>query len=61
MIFFNLMIRQPDFVTHEFAQEIIEITKKKKPYDLLGKIQFVSIEEGKCVQMMHIGSYDAEC
>jgi len=27
---FNLMIRQPDFVTEEFAKEMIEKTKKKK-------------------------------
>lgn len=57
---FNLMIRQPGFVTKEFAQEIIEITKKKKPHELLGKVKFSTIEDGKCVQMMHLGSYDSE-
>ncbi|RLD31979.1 MAG: hypothetical protein DRI73_07790, partial [Bacteroidetes bacterium] len=30
---FNLMIRQPDFVTTDFALDIIERTKKKKPHD----------------------------
>ena len=39
------MIRQPDFVTHEFAQEIIEITKKKKPHDLLEKTGKESVTE----------------
>lgn len=57
---FKLMIRQPDFVKEEFAKEIIETTKKKKPRDLLDKVQFTSIEDGECVQMMHIGSYDDE-
>ena len=28
---YNLMIRQPDFVTSEYALETIERTKKKKP------------------------------
>jgi len=29
------MIRQPDFVTKDFAQEAFEITMKKKPNELL--------------------------
>ena len=57
---FNLMIRQPNFVTDEFALDIIERTKMKKPHDLLTKVKFGYIEEGECVQMMHLGSYDNE-
>ena len=57
---FNLMIRQPDFVTMEFAQETIERTKKKKPHELLEKVRFDVIREGECIQMMHLGSYDNE-
>jgi len=57
---FNLMIRQPDFVTDDFANEIIARTKKKKPHPLLDKARFEFISEGDCIQMMHIGSYDNE-
>ena len=57
---FNLMIRQPNFVTEEYSQEIIEKTKKKKPNELLNSVKFVNLEEGECVQIMHIGSYDNE-
>jgi hypothetical protein len=57
---FNLMIRQPEFVTNNFALEIIEKTKKTKPHELLEKVKFVSIEEKECVQMLHVGSYDDE-
>ncbi len=57
---FNLMMRQPDFVTKEFALEALERTKKKKPHGLLEKIEFGDVEEGRCVQMMHLGSYDNE-
>jgi hypothetical protein len=57
---FNLMIRQPDFVNAEFAEDIINRTKKKKPHPLLDNVIFNSIEEGNCVQMMHIGSFDDE-
>jgi len=57
---FKMMIRQPEFVTEEYAKETIERTMKKKPDKLLDQIVFESIEEGKCIQMLHIGSYDAE-
>ncbi|MCK5707231.1 MAG: GyrI-like domain-containing protein [Candidatus Aureabacteria bacterium] len=57
---FNLMIRQPDFVTNDFAQKTFERTMKKKPSELLKNVEFSEIEEGKCVQMMHLGSYDDE-
>jgi hypothetical protein len=57
---FNLMIRQPDFVTQEYAESVIELTKKKKPHPLLADVRFINIEEKSCVQMMHLGSYDDE-
>ncbi len=57
---FNLMIRQPDFVTPDFAREIIERTKNKKPNPLLDQVVFETIEESECVQMLHAGSYDNE-
>ena len=55
---FTLMIRQPSFVSDTFAREIIEMTKEKKPSYLLDNVLFDTIEEGACVQMLHIGSYD---
>ena len=57
---FNLMIRQPDFVTAEYAAEVIERVKKKKMYPLLDRVKFERIEEGNCIQMLHLGSYDSE-
>ena len=57
---YKLMIRQPEFVTIDFAYEVLERTKKKKPHDLLNKVKFETIEEGPCVQMLHTGSYDHE-
>jgi hypothetical protein len=59
-LIFTLMIRQPEFVSNEFASEIVEMTKKKKPHKMLDKVKFTSIEDGKCVQMLHVGSYDDE-
>jgi len=57
---FNLMIRQPDFVKQQFASEMVEQVKLKKPHDLLERAKFEEITEGKCVQMLHLGSYDSE-
>jgi hypothetical protein len=57
---FNLMIRQPDFVTKEFYSDVLERTIKKKPHELLKRVKFEKIKEGKCIQMLHLGSYDDE-
>jgi hypothetical protein len=57
---FTLMIRQPDFVTEELFLKAIDIVKKKKQLKLLEKVEFKTIEDGLCVQMMHIGPFDEE-
>lgn len=57
---FKLMMRQPDFVDQNFADKIMTLTKEKKPHPLLDHVKFESITEGKCVQMLHLGSYDNE-
>ena len=57
---FNLMIRQPDFVTSAYGNEIIEKVKVQKPHRLLEEVKFGILEEGHCVQMLHLGSYDHE-
>jgi hypothetical protein len=59
-LIFKLMMRQPDFVTPEFALEAIARTKKKKPHPLLDNVKFEAIEDGLCVQVLHEGSYDNE-
>lgn len=59
-LIFKLMIRQPDFVDEEFVKKMMEQTKKKKPHVLLEKVKFEKITDGKCIQMMHLGSYDNE-
>jgi hypothetical protein len=59
-LIFKLMIRQPDFVDLYFVEKIMALTKAKKPHKLLDSIKFETIEEGICVQMLHIGSYDNE-
>jgi hypothetical protein len=57
---YKLMIRQPDFVTNELAMQNIETMKQKKPNPYLQYVVFEEITDGKCVQILHIGSYDDE-
>ena len=53
------VIRIPDFVTkNDFSWAVEEATKKKK-LDF-SKVEFLTVDEGLCVQCMHIGSYDDE-
>ncbi len=59
-LIFKLMIRQPDFVDLEFFNLILKLTKENKPHDLLASVRFETINEGTCVQMLHLGSYDNE-
>jgi hypothetical protein len=57
---YQIMLRQPNFISLEFFEEMLDFTKKKKTNPLFEKINFEIIEEGKCIQMMHLGSYDNE-
>lgn len=53
------VIRLPDFVSKEdFAWAVGEAAEKKKTD--FSKVEFLTYEEGLCVQCMHIGSYDDE-
>lgn len=52
-------IRLPDFVSKEDFDWAIEEAAKKKKQDF-SKVEFLTYDEGICVQCMHIGSYDDE-
>ncbi len=56
---FISMIRLPDFVTREDFNWAIEEATRKKKIDF-SKVEFLTYDEGLCVQCMHIGSYDDE-
>ena len=56
---FISIIRLPDFVTKkDFDWAVSEATNKKKQD--FSKVEFLTYDEGMCVQCMHIGSYDDE-
>lgn len=56
---FISIIRLPDFVTKEDFDWAIEEATKKKKQDF-SRVEFLTYEEGICVQCMHLGSYDEE-
>ena len=53
------VIRLPDFVTKEDFEWAVEEATKKKKTDF-SRVEFITYDEGECVQCMHIGSYDDE-
>lgn len=57
---FTLMIMQPDWVTEEMFEAAVAKVSKKDPIQYLEKVRFESLDEGTCVQTLHIGSFDDE-
>lgn len=53
------VIRLPDFITKEDFDWAVETATKKKKMDC-SKAEFYTVEEGLCVQIMHIGPFDDE-
>ncbi len=56
---FISVIRLPDFVTKEDFNWAVQEAAAKKKTDF-SKVEFLTYDEGVCVQCMHIGSYDDE-
>ena len=53
------VIRLPDFITKKDFDWAVETAAKKKKLDC-SKVEFLTIDEGLCVQIMHTGSFDNE-
>ena len=53
------VIRLPDFVTQKDFDWAVNTAQKKKRLDC-SKAEFLTIDEGLCVQIMHIGPFDDE-
>jgi len=56
----TLMIRQPEFANEEVVRWAANELARKKPELAIEKARFESLEEGLCVQIMHIGPYSTE-
>ncbi len=53
------VIHLPDFVTEADLRWAAETAEKKKKLDC-SAAEFLAVDEGLCVQIMHIGPFDAE-
>lgn len=53
------VIRLPDFISRKDFEWAVETASKKKKLDC-SAAEFLTIDEGLCVQIMHHGSFDDE-
>lgn len=53
------VIRLPDFVTEKDFEWAVQTATKKKKADC-SNAEFLTIDEGLCVQCMHLGAFDDE-
>ena len=53
------VIRLPDFITKQNFEWAVTTASKKKGIDC-SSAYFLTLNEGLCVQIMHLGSYDSE-
>lgn len=53
------VIRLPDFITRTDFEWAVQTAREKKGLDC-SVAEFMTVEEGLCVQMMHLGPFDTE-
>ncbi len=53
------VIRLPDFVTKADFEWAVQTATKKKKLDC-SRAEFLTVDEGLCVQIMHLGAFDDE-
>ncbi|ARE29481.1 hypothetical protein RU89_GL000023 [Lactococcus cremoris] len=55
----RLMLRMPDFVNDQVIEKAKKLVEAKKGLDLSG-LEFGKVEDGLCLQALHVGSFDQE-
>jgi len=56
----TMMIMQPDWITQEMFAEAVRKAGEKNTPVRLDKVRFETLDEGECVQTLHVGSFDNE-
>ncbi len=56
----KLLIRMPDFVEQDQFENARELVSVKKKNELIKTIEFERFEEGKAIQVLHVGPYATE-
>lgn len=57
---FTLLVMQPEWITPEMVQAAVDKVAAKAPPRRLHDVRLETLEEGSCVQTLHLGSYDDE-
>jgi hypothetical protein len=55
-----MMIMQPSLVTKQTVENAIADVKKKKNPPAISSVNFESLLEGRCAQILHIGPFSEE-
>jgi hypothetical protein len=56
----TMMIMQPDWIAETLVSEAVTATAAKKELPALSKVRFEGYDEGRSLQLLHVGSYDDE-
>lgn len=57
---YRLLIRIPDYVEQKDVQAAVETCYTSKGHPAIREVSYFEMEEGKVVQMLHIGPFDNE-
>ena len=57
---YTLMIRQPAFVTQKLFERVVTLKKYDDTDPLWNQLEFITHEDGECVQVLHVGPFDDE-
>lgn len=56
----TMLIGQPEWITSEMIDDARSAALEKKRFPVIAKVREVTLCEGRCAQVLHIGSYDDE-
>ena len=56
----KLIIRVPDFIGSKDLKDTIETLKEKGKPPAVANVRLETLDEGQCVQMLHVGPYSKE-
>jgi hypothetical protein len=56
----TLLIRVPDFVAAKDLRDAVKVLVKRGKGATVRRVKLQTVSEGRCVQVLHVGPYDAE-
>ena len=56
----QLLIRVPEFITRKHLAEAVAKLLEREKDEIVSRVTLETLDEGKCVQALHIGPYTAE-